>query len=104
MTNVNGSWKMNQLVNQPGLHLADRDQVHRAGDQHRHDDAHAQRHFVADHLGRFAHGAEQRPLRGRGIAGQDHAEHFQAQHGQDEEHGRRSAACATQPSANGSAR
>ena len=101
--NVNGSWKMNQFVNQPGLHVADRHQIHRAGDQHRHDDAHAQRHFVADDLGRFTHRAEQRPLRRRRIAGEDDAEHFEPQHGQDEEHADVQFARATQPSANGRA-
>ena len=74
-------------MNQPRCISADRHQVHRAGDQHRHDDAHPQRHFVADDLGRLAHRPEQRPFRGRRIAGQDHAEHFQPQHGDDEEHG-----------------
>ena len=68
------------------LHLADRDQVHRAGNQHRHDDAHPQRHLIADHLGRLAHRPEQRPFGGRRIAGQDHAKHFQPDHGDDEEH------------------
>ena len=84
--NVNGSWKINQLPEPAALHAADFDQVHRAGDHHRHDDAQAQRHFVADHLGRLAHRPEQRPLRARGVAGQDHAENFQPGDGQDEEH------------------
>jgi hypothetical protein len=51
-----------------------------------HYDAHAHRHFVAHHLGRFTHRAEQRPLRRRRVAGQNYAEDFDSHHGQDEEY------------------
>ena len=79
---------MYQFENQPAWSLPIVDQVHRAGDQHGHDDAQGQGDFVADHLGRLAHRPVERPFRARGVAAQDHAEDFQARHGEDEEHGR----------------
>ncbi len=59
----------------------------RAGDDDRHQHAHGHRHFVADHLGRLAHAAEQRPLAAGAVAGQDDAEHFGGHDGQHEEDG-----------------
>ena len=50
-----------------------------------HEDAQGHRHFVADHLGRLAHAAEQRPFAARAVAGQDDAEHFGGHDGQHEE-------------------
>ena len=74
-------------VDEPAfLHLPDFHQVHRPRDHHRHDDAHPQRHLVANDLGRLAHRPEQRPFRRRRIAGQNHPENFQPQHGNDEKH------------------
>ena len=70
------------------LGVADRHQVHRAGQQHGHDHAQRQGDFVAHHLGRLAHRPVERPFRARRIAAQDHAEDFQAGHGQDEERAR----------------
>ena len=83
---MNGSWKISQLVRQACLGLADRDEVHRADDKHRNNDAQADRNFVADDLGRFAHAAEERPFAAGGVAREDDAEYFQTQHSNDEEH------------------
>ena len=69
-----------------GLLLGDRHQVHAARKHHWHDDAHPQRHLVTDHLGGLAHGTEQRPLRGRCVARQNHAKDFQAEHGDHEKY------------------
>ena len=68
------------------LRLTDRYKVHRADDQHRHDDAQADRHFVADYLGCFTHAAEERPFGTRGVTREDHAENFEAEHCHNEEH------------------
>ncbi len=85
--NVNGSWKMYQFQKPPAcrspMKTRSIDPASSTGTT-----AHMpERHFVADDLGRFAHRTEQRPLGCRRVAGQDHAEHFQAEHGDDEEHG-----------------
>ena len=74
-------------VSEPArLLFGDRHEVHASGQHHRHHDAHAERHFVTDHLSSLAHRPEQRPLRGRGIPGEDHAEDLQPKHGDHEEH------------------
>ena len=85
MQNVNGSWKMYQLRKPPRLEVADLHQVHRAANQHGHDDAQGQRDFVAHHLGGLAHRPVERPFRARGVTAQDHAKDFQAHHGEHEE-------------------
>ena len=51
-------------------------QVHGAGHDHRHEDAQGHGNFVADHLGRFAHAAEQRPFAAGAVADEDDAEDF----------------------------
>ncbi len=82
-------WIVEQIpVREPAaLHLADGAEVHGAGQHHRHEHAQAQRRLIAYYLGSFAHRAKERPLRPRSVAGQNHAEYFQPQHGDHEERG-----------------
>ena len=69
-----------------GLFFGDRDEIHRAGQHHGHHDAHPEGHFVAHHLRRLPHRPEERPLRRRGVARENHAEHLEPEHGHHEKH------------------
>ena len=69
------------------LHFTNRGQIHRAADEDGNHHAQSQRDFVTDDLGRFPHGAKQRPFRPGCIASQNHSEDFQAKHRQDKEDG-----------------
>ena len=86
-TNVNGSWKRFQFQKKPVCCMPIVFRFSVPGDDDRDEDAHRPRHLVADHLGRLADAAEQRPLAARGVAGQDHAEHLAGHHGEHEERG-----------------
>ena len=68
------------------MFLGDRDQIHAACQHHRHHHTHAQRHLVADDLGRLPHRSKQRPLRGRRVARQNHSKHLEPQDGDHEKH------------------
>ena len=57
-------------------------EVHAAGHDHRHQDAQRHGDFIAHHLRRLAHAAEQRPLASRAIADQDNAEDLRRQDGE----------------------
>ena len=75
------------MPEEPGLIAGDFAEIQRPGDDDRDQDANRPRHLVADHLGRLADAAEQRPLTAGPVHRQDHAEHFARKHGEHEEHG-----------------
>src|SRR5579862_6494918 len=70
----------------PILLSTDEVQVHAARDDDRYNDANGHRHFVADHLSRFAHAAEQGPLAAGTVTGEYDAEYLRGHDGQHEEH------------------
>ncbi len=62
-------------------------EVHAAGDDDRHQDAQGHGDFIAHHLGRLAHAAEQRPFASRAIADEDDAEDLRRHDGEHVEDG-----------------